>query len=104
MSPVVVVIVVFMIPVALVVGPTAVVVVIVGVGPIRTGIRRSPPDSGYPDIASPVPVPITIYPRIAGTRDRRTPLITRGRRAPADIHADTRESRRGKSRSQNCTH
>src|ERR1700722_4418981 len=104
MSPVVVVPVVFMIPVAFVEGVAAIVTIIVRMGPIRTGIGRSPPYPRYPDVTSPLPVPVSIDPRIARPGDRTAHLITKRGRCRADIDAHTRESRRGKSRSQNRTH
>ena len=76
MVPVVVVAVIIVVPVTLIVFPAAVVVVIVRMGPIRAGIRRSAPYSGNPHIPSPVPVPIPVDPGVTRTRDSRPDLIT----------------------------
>ena len=86
-----VVAVIFMIPMALMVGPSTVIVVVVRVGPIGAGIRRSAPHSGDPDISAPVPVPISIDPRVTRTWHRRPYFVAERRRSNSDINADRGE-------------
>jgi hypothetical protein len=87
----VVVAVIFMIPMALMVGPPTVIVVVVGVAPIGAGIGRSAPHSGDPDISAPVPVPISVDPRVTRTWYRRPYFVAEWRRSNADINADPGE-------------
>src|ERR1700733_8949858 len=100
MSPVVVVAVVFTIPVTLVVCPAPVVVVVVRVAPVGARIGRTPPHSGDPHIPSPRPVPISVYPDKARTRNRGPNLIAQWQRSSADVYADLSEGWSRKYRSQ----
>jgi hypothetical protein len=96
-SPVMVVAVIFMIPVALMVGPSTVIAVVVAMGPISAGIGRSAPHSGDPDISAPVPVPISVDPRVTRTRHPRPYLVTKGWRLMTNVNTNL-----GKRWSGNC--
>jgi hypothetical protein len=95
--PVVVVAVIFMIPVAFMVGPSTVIVVVVRVVPRRALIGRPAPLSGGPDISAPVPVPIAIDPGVARTWHRSPRFVTQWRRFMANVDTDL-----GKGWSANC--
>src|ERR1700733_10446869 len=93
--------VVFMVPMTLMVGPAAVVVVVVRMAPIRTGVGRSAPHSGGPDISAAVPVPISIDPGIAWTRHGRPHFIAQRWRSSAYVYAYSGEGWSCECRSQN---
>jgi hypothetical protein len=88
MIPIVVVAVVLVIPMTLMVLPTAVVVIVMRVGPIRARIRRPAPYSRDPYIPCPGPVPISIDPGITRTRNSWPDLIAQRRRFVTDIDTD----------------
>jgi len=102
-TPVVVVAVIFMIPMALVVGPSTVIVVVVGVGPIGAGIGRSAPHSGGPHISASVPVPISIDPRVTRPWHRRPHLVTKRWRLMPNVDTNLGEGWSGNCCSEDET-
>src|ERR1700722_11164231 len=94
-TPVVMVAVIFMIPVALMVGVSPVVAVVMAVGPIGAGIGRPAPHTGGPDISAPAPVPISVDPRVTGTRHRRPYFVTEGWRLMTNVDTNLGEGRSG---------
>lgn len=94
MTPVVVIVMVFVVPVAFMVVPAVWIAVIVRVIPIRTLIRRTLPHAWRPYIAPTVHSPITVDPGISRTRHRRPRLIPERRRGSSDGDTDLRHRRR----------
>jgi hypothetical protein len=89
--PIVVVMVIVVVPVTLVVFPTVVIVVVVRMGPIPTLEGWPAPYAGYPYIPVPRPVPVSIDPGIARTRDSRPHLIAQRWRRRADVYTNLRK-------------
>ena len=73
---VVVIAVVVMIPVTFVHLPATVVVVVVGMLPIRARKGWPAPFTTVPGIAAAFPIPVAIGPNVAGARDRGAYFIT----------------------------
>jgi hypothetical protein len=90
---VVMVAVVFVIPVAFVHLPALLVVVVVGMGPIGTGIGRPLPDSGNPDVAAFALAPVAIDPRVAFSWHGGPHFIADRWRRGADINLNLAECR-----------
>ena len=91
----VVVAMVFMVPVAGLHLPAAIVMIVVRVVPVAAGIGWAIPASGYPGVAIATPIPVSVDPGVAGTRRGRRSLVTKGRRGSADVDADLPEGGRG---------
>jgi hypothetical protein len=73
--PVVVIVVVFMVPVAFVVVPAVRVTVPVRMAPIASGVGRTLPDAGHPNVAASVDSPVSVNPKETLARRRWTPLV-----------------------------
>jgi hypothetical protein len=89
--PIVVVPMILVIPVTFVVRPATFIVIVVRMAPIRTLIGRPSPPSWDPYISGPTPVPISIDPGVARTRDSRPHLIAQRWRRRADVYANLRK-------------
>jgi len=92
--PVVMVAVILMVPVAFVIAPAAIVVVVVGMAPIRARIWRMVPAPMDPAVVIPVRRPVAVDPDEAGTRNRAGFFIAKRWRRTTDV--DGKLSRGGK--------
>ena len=97
-TAVVVIPVVFMIPMAFVHLPAALVVVVVGVAPVGAGVGWPLPSAGDPDIVAAARAPVPIDPGEAFSRHERSHLIADWWRRGADIDLDLAECRNRQSR------
>ena len=102
MIVVMVVAVVLMIPVTLLHLPAVAVVVIVGMSPIGTRIRRTIPATGNPYIAISAPVPVAIDPGISFAWHGRTSLVPHGWWWGPDINSNLSKCRNCKCCRCNC--
>jgi len=87
--------VVFVVPVAFVHLPAAVVVVVVGVAPVGPGVGRTLPDAGTPNIATAVVSPVTFGPDVAFAGHGGADFIAEGWRGAADVDVDLGEGWNG---------
>lgn len=86
----VVIIVVFVAPVAFVEAPTLVVVVVMGVVPVSTGVGRLIPIAGVPAVSTLPGLVEAIDPGKTGAGGRGARLVAHGWRGRADVDADLR--------------
>ncbi len=100
--PVVVIVVVFMVPVAFVIVPAVWVMVPVWMAPVGSGIRRTLPDAGHPDVTASIDSPESVNPNKTLARRRWTPLVAQRRWGPADNDADLPNGRNGECGERSC--
>ena len=98
MPMVVMIIVVFAVPVALMSLPALPVVVVVGMAPVGAGVGWPLPRAGDPDVPAAARVPVAIGPDETFCRHRRPNLIADRWRRRADVDLDLAECRNGQSR------
>jgi hypothetical protein len=88
-----VMIVVFMIPVAVVQLPALLIVVIVRVIPVGSGVGRLNPVPTHPGVVTPVRCPVAFHPGVPGSGSVAAPFVTKSRWRGSEINGNLREGR-----------